>query len=317
MDWDDLRFFLAVIRFKSLASAAKHLHVTQSTVGRRLASLEARLGVRLLHRLSEVGGYVPTPAGEAIRAHVERVEAETQSVVRAVGGLDTRLAGTVRIACPALMASHVLAPCAAALYTSHPEIRLELLSNLPAVGDHVARDIDISVQFHRSDQNGLAVRRVGILAFGLYASVAYLGRRGEPDADSGYAGHHLVTMIDEGELPQHAAWLAEVANGAQVLLRTSNRETLLWAVLQAGGLALLPRFRGDAEPALRRLETPLPAPQAEVWLAVHEAIRHVPRVRATLDCIAETYRRAAGAHNPSEAPHIEDGSRTKAPDQLE
>ena len=314
MDWDDLRFFLAVIRHKSLAGAAKHMHVTQSTVGRRLASLEAELGVRLVHRMTEVGGYVPTLAGEAIRAHVERVEAETESVVRAVGGLDTRLAGTVRIACPALLASHVLAPCAAALYTRHPEIRLELLSTVPMAAGDMPREIDVSVQFGRSDQNGLVVRRIGTVAFGLYASLGYLGRLGEPDVGDGCAGHHLITMVDEGELPQHTAWLAEAASEAQVLLRTDNRETLLWSALLAGGLALLPRFRGDAEPALRRLDTSPPAPSAEVWVAVHEDIRHVPRVRATLDCIAETFRRAAAAHNPTDATDLGDG-RTEKEDQ--
>lgn len=295
MDWDDLRFFLAVVRHKSLAGAAKHLHVTQSTVGRRLASLEARLGVRLVQRTIE--GYVPTLAGEAIRAHVERVEAETHSVERAVGGLDTRLGGTVRVASTALLASHVLAPCAAALYTRHPEIRMELLSHIPAP-DLAAREADVCLQLRRFDQSGLVVRRIGTLAFGLYASIAYLSRHDEPDPETGYAGHHLVTMVDESEIPEQASWLGEVAGRARVLLRTDSRETQLWAALQGGGLALLPRFRGDAEPALQRLETPSPAPAAEVWLAVHEDARRVPRVRAVLDCTAETFRRTAGALDP-------------------
>ena len=295
MDWDDLRFFLAVIRHKSLAAAAKHLNVTQSTVGRRLASLEAQLGVRLLQRTME--GYVPTLAGEAIRLHVERVEAETQSVERAVGGLDTRLAGTVRVACPPVLASHVLAPCAAALYTRHPEIRLELLSHGPTP-NLAAREADVCIRFRRFDQNGLVIRRVGTVAFGLYASVAYLSRRDEPYPDAGYAGHHLIALVDENEIPEQASWLAEVAGRAQVLLRTDSRETLLWAALQAGGIALLPRFRGDAEPALRRLATPSTAPSAEVWLAVHEDARQIPRVRAVLDCTAEVFRRTVGALGP-------------------
>lgn len=295
MDWDDLRFFLAVIRHKSLAGAARQLHVTQSTVGRRLASLEARLGVRLVQRTME--GYAPTLAGEAIRAHVERVEAEMHSVERAVGGLDRRLGGTVRVACPALLTSHVLAPCAAALYTRHPEIRLELFAHIPTP-DLAAGEADVCVRLRRFDQSGLVVRRIGTLAFGLYASIAYLSRRGEPDPHADYAGHHLVTMVDEGELPAQADWLAAVAGRAQVLLRTDSRETLLWAALQAGGLALLPRFRGDAEPALRRLGTPSPAPPAEVWLAVHENVRRMPRVRAVIDCTAETFRRIAGALDP-------------------
>jgi DNA-binding transcriptional LysR family regulator len=63
LDWDNLRFFLTISRHGSLSAAAMDLHVAQSTVGRRLASLEASLGGRLLNRTPE--GYVPTLAGRA------------------------------------------------------------------------------------------------------------------------------------------------------------------------------------------------------------------------------------------------------------
>ena len=65
LDWDDLRFFLAIARTGSLSAAARELRVTQSTAGRRLASLEADLGARLLHRTPE--GYAPTLAGEVMQ----------------------------------------------------------------------------------------------------------------------------------------------------------------------------------------------------------------------------------------------------------
>ena len=80
IDWDDLRFFLAAIRQGNLSAAARELHVAQSTVGRRLASLETSLGVRLLNRTPN--GYVPTLAGEEVRAHAERLEAETLALER-------------------------------------------------------------------------------------------------------------------------------------------------------------------------------------------------------------------------------------------
>jgi DNA-binding transcriptional LysR family regulator len=295
MDWDDLRFYLAVIRHKSLVGAAKQLQVTQSTVGRRLAALEERLGVRLVHRTQE--GCVPTLAGEAIRQHVERVEAEMHSVERAVSGLDARLAGIVRVASTPLLAGHVLAPCAAALYNRYPEISLELIANSTAP-DLARREADVSVQLSRCEEGGMVVRRIGTLAFGLYASLAYLSRHGDPDPKAGCDGHHLVVMVDERELPAQAEWLAEVAGRAQVLLRTNSRETLFWAALQAGGLALLPCFRGDQEPALQRVETVPPPPSAEVWLVVHEEMRRVPRVRAVLDCVAESFHRIASTMDP-------------------
>jgi DNA-binding transcriptional LysR family regulator len=93
LDWDDLRFFLSIARHGSLTAASTELRVAQSTVGRRLASLEAGLGVRLLHRTPD--GYVVTLAGESVRAQAERAEAEIIGVLRSVGGHDTRLEGLV------------------------------------------------------------------------------------------------------------------------------------------------------------------------------------------------------------------------------
>lgn len=245
MDWDDLRFFLAVIRHKSLSSAAKHLGVTQSTVGRRLAILENRLQTRLVQRVAE--GYVPTLAGEAIRKHVERVEAEMHSVERVVGGLDVSLEESVRVASTELLASHVLAPCAAALYSRYPEIRLEILAGV-AIPDLAGREADVCVQLGRFEQSGIVIRRIGTLEFGLYASLAYLERRGDPDPRDGYSGHHMITMFDRTEIPGHADWVAEIAGHANILLSTNSRETLFWAALHA---AALPYFRVSGGTASR------------------------------------------------------------------
>lgn len=117
LDWDDLRFFLAVARKGSLSAAAKDLRVAQSTVGRRLASLEASLGVRLLHRTPE--GYVPTSSGQDVRKRAEALALE-----RNVRGRDARVAGTVRVTCAETIASPILAPCFAALHVKHPDVHI-------------------------------------------------------------------------------------------------------------------------------------------------------------------------------------------------
>jgi len=138
LDWDDLRFFLAVARHRTLAVAAKHLHVTQSTVSRRLASLQEGMGVRLLQRTAD--GYLLTLAGESIRA---------LSVERAVAGQDVRLDGLVRVAGAQMLTSHLLAPSYAALHGLHPGILIEALPSLP--GEPLAtQDADIAVRLRRS-----------------------------------------------------------------------------------------------------------------------------------------------------------------------
>ena len=241
LDWDDLRFFLAVARHRTLASAAKQLHVTQSTVSRRLASLQADIGVRLLHRAAD--GYVLTLAGESIRAHVERVEAETLSVERAVAGHDLRLDGLVRVASSQLLTSHLLAPSFAALHAHHPDILIEALPDLP--GEPLAaRDADIAVHLRRFEHPDLVVRTLGKVAFGLYYCVAYLARHGLPDLGNGCAGHQLITMLDDRDLsaPSRLAGRACQActSGAQ---GRQLRNPALSSLLQRrpGPAAALPR----------------------------------------------------------------------------
>ena len=298
LDWDDLRFFLAVARHRTLAGAAKTLHVTQSTVSRRIAALQEGMGVRLLTRTAD--GYVPTLAGESIRAHVERVEAEALSVERAVAGHDTRLEGLVRVAASPLLTSHLLASSFAALHALHRGILIEARADGPGE-PLVTGEVDIAVRLRRFEHDDLIVRKIGEIAFGLYAGLAYLARRGEPDVAEGCPGHQLITMFD-GQDGAQAAWLAKHAGRAQVTLRVDSHETQHSAAFFGGGLALLPCFRADGEPALRLVPTTIPVPTAEIWLGVHRANRQVPRVRTVLDIIAGAVRGRAAILSPTERP---------------
>ena len=92
VEWDDLRSFLAIAREGTLSAAARRLGVRQSTMGRRLAALEEKAGVRLFERTPR--GLRLTAAGEAARAEVERMEHAAQAAERAVSGRDIRLEGT-------------------------------------------------------------------------------------------------------------------------------------------------------------------------------------------------------------------------------
>ena len=300
LDWDDLRFFLAIARTGSLSAAARELRVTQSTVGRRLASLESGLGTRLLHRTPD--GYVPTLAGEAILGQVERVETEVLAVERTTGGYDALLEGVVRVTAVETLASHVLTPAFCALQHGTPEIGIELLANVRHLS-LAMREADIALRLTRFEQHDLVARRVGTMAHGLYASPAYLDRYGTPDFAAGCPGHRLVTGLDRAEVPQVASWLAEVAPRAAVALQTDSPEAQLKAALCGEGMACLPRLRGDASGGvLLRLRPPLPQTVVEIWLAVHKDNRRTPRIRLVLDVVAAAVRDRADALDPPESP---------------
>lgn len=297
LDWDDLRFFLAIARSGSLSAAARELRVTQSTVGRRLTSLEAALGARLLHRTPE--GYLPTLAGEAIMGQAERVEAEIRAVERTVGGRDAQLEGVVRVTAVESLASQVLVPCFAALQAGSPEVALELLADVRHLSLSM-READIAVRLAPFEGHDLVVRRIGTLSYALYGSPAYLERHGLPDFGAGCAGHRLVAGLDGAEVPQLASWLAEMAPRATIALRTDSPEAQLRAALCGVGIAGLARLRGDAVPAqLRRIEPPgSPVTAVGIWLAVHKDNRRTPRIRLVLDAIVAAFREHAALLDP-------------------
>jgi DNA-binding transcriptional LysR family regulator len=285
LDWDDLRFFLAVARSGSLSAAARELRCTQSTVGRRLASLEAGLGVRLLNRTPR--GYIATSAGESVLGHAERIEVEALAVERIVAGQDARLEGSVTVACIESVANNMLAPCFAALHRDHPEVVIELVPatrNLSLPG----RDADISIHQVRPEQHEVVVRRIGRIAFGLYASPDYLERFGIPDFTHGCAGHRVIASPDDlGHLPQ-VRWLAGLTSKARTVLKTGSYENRLHSTLAGDGMACLPRFHADEVPGLSRIdETPTPAPVTDLWLAVHKDNRKIRRIRAVIRSISD------------------------------
>lgn len=298
LDWDDLRFFLAVCRLGTLSAAARALHVAQSTVGRRLASLEASLGVRLLNRTPD--GYVPTLAGEDVREKAEMLEAEAQSLKRNVSGRDICLAGLVRVTCAEAVASHILAPCFATLHMRHPDIMVELIPD-PRQLSLSMREAEIAVRLTRPDQHDLVIRRIGSLAFGLYASPQYLNHHEELDVEGGCSGHHLITQLDDIQDTAQTGWLANVAPRARVAMQTSSHEAAVSAAVHGGGLACLARFRADREASLTRLIVPLAIPSTAIWLVVHNDNRRTPRIRAVLTHITEGVRKLTGELSPLDA----------------
>jgi DNA-binding transcriptional LysR family regulator len=288
MEWDDLRTFLAIARHGTLSAAARTLGVSQPTMGRRLASMEARTGARLLQRLP--GRYALTPLGESVLGHAERIEAEALAAERMITGRDIALAGLVRVTTVDTLAARVVTPALAALQVLHPGIVVEMMPDTRALSLS-GREADIALRMTRFEGHEVAARRVGALAMGLYASPECVARMEQGDV-------RLVTVLeDQGHLPE-ARWLREAFPEAAIGFRSNSREVQHWATLTGAGVGALARYRADVEPGLVRLRTDLPDLVRDIWMGVHVDMRHMPRVRAVMDCIADALKRAALTLNP-------------------
>ncbi|ONX33914.1 LysR family transcriptional regulator, partial [Burkholderia cenocepacia] len=167
LSWDDLRLVLAVAQAGSLAGAARRLGISHATVFRRLAAIEAELGVKLFERTR--AGYAPTPAGEDAAAAAERIQDEVHGVERRVAGRDVRPSGTVRVTTTDTLLSGLLSPVFAAFRHACPEITLEVsVSN--AVFDLSKREADVAIRPSSSPPEVLIGRRVGTIAQAVYAA---------------------------------------------------------------------------------------------------------------------------------------------------
>jgi DNA-binding transcriptional LysR family regulator len=291
LDWDDVRFFLALQRARTLGTAARQLGVNASTVARRLAALEAQLETRVLER-SE-GGYVLTEGGEALLARAEAMEDAALGAEREVAGREARLSGTLRLTAPEALGGFFLPPLLARFQQRYPDIDLELVAdNRPLSISR--READLALRLVRPTQPSLVVRRVAEVGTALFASRAYLDSH-PPVRPPDLEGHALIGY-DEPFVPElEQRWLQQQARGARVRLRTARVQAQLEAAHAGLGLALLPCYLARARGGLVQVLPPSRVVRRSLWLVVHEDLRHLARVRALSDFLVRQLAAAKAA----------------------
>ena len=283
-DWNDLRHFLAIKRAGSLAGAARTLAVDQTTVGRRLAALEAALDARLFDRTPD--GLALTAAGEAILSSAERVEETVLELERKIAGEDLRLQGTVRIAASEAFATRVLLPALPLLRAKHTDILLEIVTT-GAVIDLARREAEIAIRLRPRGvapaQPDLIARKLGEIAFFLYAAPAYLAKHKRPRG-ADLRGHDLIGYDEDLPPIPGAVWLRDPARGGRITIRCQSIPAMAAAAAAGAGLALLPCFFGDVDPGLARVSGTV-LDWAEIWLVAHPDLLRTARVRAVMDAL--------------------------------
>jgi len=280
MNWDDLRFVATVARRGSLLAAARELGVDHTTVGRRVAAAEAALGITLFVRSTVCLSL--TADAEALLAPLQAVEDAVHGLVRVAGAGDGDLTGTVKVTAPESFGIAWLAPRLAEFARQHQGLHVELDPS-GAVLDLSRREAEIALRHFRSNDAALVSRHAADVGHGLYATKTYLARypvRGQADL----AGRPFL-MGPPGDLDTD--WLLTLAPDAKPVFTCVVAVALVAAARTGAGLAVLPRFLGDAEPDLVHLPMPN-EPRQALWLHVHRDLRKTPRVRAVLDYLSDT-----------------------------
>ena len=285
LDWNDLRYFLAVARGGSTLAACKELRVSQTTVARRIAALEEAVGLTLFEK--RPAGYALTPSGEELLGHAEAVEAAALGFDNAAARSTRDLSGTVCITTEEIFAVTLLAPLLRELHELHPSIMIEL-DTAQAIRELGAGEADIALRSTTLEKgSGLVGRRLCVDDWTLYCSRDYAARNGVP-ATLEELKNHAIIGGGGGNLWKHyQAWLRSLGLEDRVAMHHASSTGLLSGVRSGFGIAVLPCIVADAEPDLIRCLAPREKHGRVMWLLTHERVRHAPRVRTVIDFLYE------------------------------
>lgn len=291
MDWNDLRYLLAVHRHGSLARAAKALKVTKGTASRRVAALERALGNRLVER--KPAGLVLTEAGREAIGAAERVDATLGSLRdRLSAAADTQPRGTVRLTAPQWLAAKFIIPALPELKGRFPELDVQLVGTNQIL-NLAQREADVAIRNVRPKHKSLTARKLIVLGGCVYASKLYLERRGRPSSPKSLDGHDVLVYETLGGMPGFE-WLRDPARGGRIAFRANDPEALLGAATAGLGLCAVPCLLGDPEAALERVET-LGFGTCDLFLVTHTEIARSPRIRAVTQFVGELVARNKAA----------------------
>src|SRR5215467_12929444 len=282
LDWEDVRYFVALARHGTLSATARALRVNHATVARRIANLETLIGRALFDRRAM--GYVLTAEGKAVLKEASVMDEAALSVLRRLDA-GTELSGLVRLAAGPVLAERFLIDRLRAFHERYPAIDLEVIGGSRVVS-LAKREADVALRYGSPRDSELVARRVAKLTFGLYASPDYRDKlkAGEPQV--------FIGFDENSEFVAEAQWLERHFGSSRFSFRTSSQTTQAAAARAGYGIALLPKYVVEThEPGLVEVALGGHLPERDVWLLIRRDLTKVPRVRVVADYLVELFQR--------------------------
>lgn len=280
--WDDFRLVKAIADARSLGGAAEALTVNNSTVFRRLNTLEDQLGVRIFERART--GYMLTSAGEEMVALATRMSESIIEFERRIAGQDVRPSGELRVTTTDTMFSDLIAPAFCAFREKFPEILLDfIIDNRPL--NLSRRDADVAIRAAVDPPETLVGRRIGSIAWSAYASKALIAQHKlDPKDPAGFlaSGIPWIGMSYPIHSMTPTKWLEDNIQPENFVAKVSAVSAVEDAITAGIGAGILPCFMGAKRASLVKL--PLtPKADSSLWILTHPDLKKAARVRAFLD----------------------------------
>ena len=281
--WEWYRSFLGVLREGSLSGAARALDLTQPTVGRHVAALEAQVGQSLFVRTP--AGLLPTEAALALRPYAEAMDSTAAALERTARSHGDGVRGVVRVTASEVVGVEILPALIAKLRERHPQLVVELvLSN--KVQDLLRREADIAIRMTPPKQEQLIARRVGMIEVGLHAHERYLEARGMPSTMKALMQGHALIGYDQP--PPYVRALARrfpALERERLALRADSDLAQLALIRAGAGIGACQVGLARRDPALRRVLAQAFSLPLDTWVTMHEDLRDSPRCRAAFEAL--------------------------------
>lgn len=295
-DLNDFVWFVKVVDYGGFAAAGRALDLPKSRLSRRIAHLEERLGVRLIHRTTRQ--FTVTEVGQTFYQHCKAMMVEAEAAEEAVAALQAEPRGVVRITCPITLLHVHVGPMLARFMARYPGINLQLEATnrrVDLVGEGV--DIAIRVRPRPFDDSDLVLRVLADRGHCLVAGPALIQRLGEPVVPSELSAWPGLSMNEGKHIHK---WALSGPGGAKAEIHyhprliTTDMLALREAAMAGIGGVQLPILMVKDQLASGELVRVLNAwePRREVIHAVYPSRRGLlPSVRTLVDFLTEEYAR--------------------------
>ncbi len=298
MNWDDLRFFLAVYRNSTFVAAGRELGVNSTTVSRRLERLEGDLGTTLFRRTPE--GLSPTVGGQRVYEQTRLIEGAVEKINTFAGGNDVALRGAVTLSTVHTYTSNFLMKHLWEFASLYPEIDV-LVKNNDSFDNLIEGSVDLLLRFRRPEDgpeipettDAVILRSLGEVGISVYASRSYLEKRGMPKDAFSVEGHDVIMPGEDTthNIPGYP-WCREVEQAAKATFFVADMTSVIAAATSSFGLACLPNFIAAEHPSLVSIDDQLVDVQ-QTWLLMRTAQREVARIRALHGFLVDLHQRYA------------------------